>query len=437
MNIFETLKNLYWNNTFMSNESKEKVFYSIKGLVRGKSKGGVGNDADAEYVKQILDGQKLNNSFSLNHPTKLLIELQANDPKILAYYLPQFYPDPHNDEWWGKGSTEWTNTTKAAPQYIGQYQPRLPGELGFYDLRIQDNIRRQVELAKYYGVYGFCFYYYWFNGTRLLDVPFENFVNDASIDFPFCICWVNESWTKQWNGASNEVLVEVRKTVEVYKNFIHNVTRLFNKSNYICIDDKALLVVYRPFEVPNPKEVLEHWREVVRKECGKELYILAAINGPKVINEKLHIDGFDAISEFAPGPQMEFMNDIKNTKKFVCDEFFGKVYDYKEFVESKKYFKIQNPKLYRAVSPMWDNTARKMNKGLILDGATPELYKQWLKDIIVETKNNKNLDDQLIFINAWNEWAEGTYLEPDLKWQYQYLEATKDAILEAREIKEL
>ena len=421
----------------MSNNFKDKFFYFIKGIVRKKAQGSVGNGAEAEYVKQILDSQKLNNSFSCDHPTKPLIEIQDNDPKILAYYLPQFYPDPHNDEWWGKGSTEWTNTTKAVPQYVGQYQPRLPGELGFYDLRIQDNIRRQVELAQFYGIYGFCFYYYWFNGIRLLDVPFENFVSDKTIDFPFCICWVNETWTKQWNGVSNETLVEVPRTVEVYKNFIHNVTCLFNKSNYISVDNKALLVVYRPFEIPHPEEVLTYWREVVRKECGRELYLLAAINGPKVINEKLHIDGFDALSEFAPGPQMEFMNDIKDTKRFVCSEFFGRVYDYKKFVESKSYFKIRNHKLYRAVSPMWDNTARKVNNSIVLDGATPDLYKQWLRDIIVETRNNKNLEDQFIFINAWNEWAEGTYLEPDLKWQYKYLEATKDAILEARDIREL
>ncbi len=146
--------------------------------------------------------------------------------------------------------------------------------------------------------------------------------------------------------------------------------------------------------------------------------------------------GFDACGEFAPGPQLAFMKDISATKKFVCDAFYGKVYDYKDFVEEKKYFALKRDGLYRACSPMWDNTARKKNKGVILDGATPDLYRQWLSDIIAETKMNKSLDDQIVFINAWNEWAEGTYLEPDLKWKYGYLEATRDAILQTREVPE-
>ena len=153
----------------------------------------------------------------------------------------------------------------------------------------------------------------------------------------------------------------------------------------------------------------------------------------KVFIENIsQMDVYDALSEFSPGPHLKYMNDITNTKEYVCKTFYGKVYDYAEFVNNKRYFNTHYAKLYRAISPMWDNTARKKDKGMILDGATPELYKQWLKDIIIETKNNNNLDDKIIFINAWNEWAEGAYLEPDLKWQYGYLEATKQAIIETR-----
>lgn len=173
-----------------------------------------------QYVQNLLATQDLSNSFSIDYPTKPLIKLQDDDPKLIAYYLPQYYPDPHNEKWWGRGSTEWTNITKFYPQYVGQYQPRLPGELGFYDLRIKDNIYRQIELAHFYGIYGFSFYYYWFDGERLLDLPFNVFINHKTIHFPFNICWVNETWTKQWEGSSNVPLMVQNKSSDSYKKFI-------------------------------------------------------------------------------------------------------------------------------------------------------------------------------------------------------------------------
>jgi len=436
MNTFDKIKELYWNNNFMSDRQKDVVFAKVKAIVKGKVDTNADDSMIKEYVTQVLNGQKLDNNFSVDYPVKKRIELTDEDAKLLAYYLPQYYPNKYNDAWWGKGSTEWTNVTKSVPQYLGQYQPRLPGELGFYDLRIQDNIYRQIELAKIYGIYGFCFYYYWFDGVRLLDLPFDNFVNDETIDYPFCINWINESWTKQWSGDSNLPLMEVVKTVESYKRFIESCYKLFEKDNYIKIDGKPVLLIYKPLDVPEAEKVISYWRNYVKEKLGVDLYLIATINKQGILREDFSVRGFDAISEFAPGPQLEYMEDITKQKQYVCGSFYGKVYDYKKLIEDKAYFKVTGNKLYRAVSPMWDNTARKMNKGLVLDGATPELYKTWLKDVIVETKNNKDLDDKLVFINAWNEWAEGTYLEPDLKWQYKYLEATKDAILEAREVSE-
>lgn len=433
MTVFKVLKEIYWKNNFINDEQKEKIFYFIKGIIKGKiSKKNISEDVNKEYIYQLLSIQEYNNNFSIKYPINQEKFLKPSDCKLLAYYLPQYYPDKHNNKWWGRGSTEWTNVSKSMPQYLGQYQPRLPGELGFYDLRVQENIYRQIELAEIYGIYGFCFYYYWFNGIRLLDLPFDNFINDKTIKFPFCICWVNESWTKQWSGSSNTPLIEVPKNVSSYKKFIESCYQLFEKENYITIDNKPILIIYKPFDVPERENVIEYWRSFVRRKLKKELYIIAAINTFGILEKTRYISGFDAVSEFAPGPQVKYMNDITKMKKFVCEEFYGKVYDYKEFIEHKKYFNIKADKLYRAISPMWDNTARKKNKGMILDGATPELYKRWLKDIIIETKNNKNLDDDIIFINAWNEWAEGAYLEPDLKWKYGYLEATRDAIIETR-----
>lgn len=429
MKFLNKIEQKFWNFPIMNEKQKETLFYFVRGILKGKQNKSCNVN---EYIKQILEIQNYNNDFSINYPQKRNIFLNKTDPKLLAYYLPQYYPNEYNNKWWGKGATEWTNVSKAVPQYLGQYQPRLPGELGFYDLRIQDNIYRQIELAQIYGIYGFCFYYYWFDGVRLLDLPFENFVNDENINFPFCICWVNADWRKQWSSNSKAVLMKMNNSVESYKKFIETSCEIFDKENYMEIEGKPILVIYKPLDIPNRQEVISYWRDYVFKTLNKELYIIAVDNDGNVIKNSRNIKEFDAFSEFAPGPQLKYMKEITDSKNFVCKTFYGNVYDYKDFVINKKYFRIKNDKLYRAITPMWDNTARKKNKGLILDGATPDLYKQWLKDIIIETKNNKNLDDNIIFINAWNEWAEGTYLEPDLKWKYGYLEATRDAIVETR-----
>lgn len=434
MNFFEKIKDIYWKNTMLSEQQKEKIFYYLRDKVKYKNDIKITNDYCKleEYIHNILNNQNFNNLFSINYPKYTNEFLNFSDPKLIAYYLPQFYPNEYNNKWWGKGSTEWTNVSKSMPQYLGQYQPRLPGELGYYDLRIQDNIYRQIELAKIYGIYGFCFYYYWFDGIRLLDLPFHNFVNDNNIKYPFFICWVNETWTKQWSSSSNTPLIVQNKSIDSYKDFIKSCCNLFLHKNYMKIKDKAILNIYKPLDIPEPEKVIDYWRNFCLKELNMEMYIIGVVSSFKDYSIDFKELGFDAINEFAPGAINYLFKDITNSKEFICTKFYGKVYDYRDFVENKKYLKREKNKLFRAVMPMWDNTARKSNKGLIFDGATPKLYKQWLKDIILETRNNKNLDDNIIFINAWNEWAEGAYLEPDLKWQYGYLEATRDAIIETR-----
>ena len=432
MNLFGHLKKLYWDMPFVPQTTKEAFFFFVRSCVRGYKKGTEKADVFRCYAKECLASQRLDNMFSIDYPKEPRIALQKDDPKFIAFYLPQFYPDPHNEAWWGKGSTEWTNTTKAKPQYLGHYQPRLPGELGFYDLRLQSHIYRQIELALDYGIYGFCFYFYWFDGERLLDFPLNRFVNDETIGYPFSLCWCNEDWSRQWSGSSNTTLIAQSPTEVSYRRFIHATLPYLAKKNYIHIAGQPILTVYKPDEVPNPVKTLAYWREVVQKAHGENLYIIASIGTAKQYETNYLALGFDAVSEFSPGPQLAAMKETSRTKDFVCDVWQGTIYDYGTFVREKGYLKHTTEKLFRAVTPGFDNTVRRANRAMVTDGTTPVLYKTWLTDVALETMENASLDDKLIFINAWNEWAEGAYLEPDLKWQYGYLKATADALKEAR-----
>ncbi|MFZ6687236.1 glycoside hydrolase family 99-like domain-containing protein [Undibacterium sp. SXout11W] len=434
--LYQFLRQTYWKLP-LSENTKE----AIVGKVRAVSRNLKSNlnpdsvkfvdkdDQLAEYVNQVLaiPGKTGDEHVTISSDSYVR---KNDDPKVLAYYLTQFHPTPENDAWWGKGVTEWNNVSRAVPQYVGHYQPRLPGELGYYDLRIEDNLRRQVELAQMYGVYGFVFYYYWFDGTRLLDKPLDMFLNCKDIDFPFSLCWANESWTRRFDGSCGEILMKQSETVESYTAFIDSVIPYMKDPRYIRVDGRPVLTVYRPSFVPECASTLLSWRA----HC-----IDAGVGDPYIIGVKEHTWdadllglGYDAQSEFHPGTLFRHCDDISAKISYVRKDFGGIVLDYKDIVEEQKYFRYDHPKLHRAVMPMWDNTARRDNKGMIFEGSSPELYKKWLKDVFVEAKERKDLAEPFIFINAWNEWGEGAYLEPDKRYGYAYLDATRKAIEETR-----
>lgn len=382
------------------------------------------NSLRRSYIEQILSIPVNNKDFYVEIINDRYVR-EHRDPKLLAYYLPQFYPFEENDEWWGKGTTEWNNVSKAVPQYMGHYQPRLPGELGYYDLRIVDNIKRQVELAKIYGIYGFCFYYYWFDPKRLLDKPLDMFVNDKSIDFPFCLCWANESWAKRFWGTDNSVIMEQPRNTESYKRAIFEMLQYFKDSRYIMIEGACKLIIYKPSNIPNTMDVFSYWRSEALKE-GVMLHIVGVKE--EIIDIDLLKLGYDAVSEFQPGSVLKNVKQITSQLPYVRADYSGVVLDYDDLVKNKRYEIKNNYKTYRAIMPMWDNTARKDYKAVVCHGSTPDLYEDWLKNIIKETKGNDSLVEKFIFINAWNEWGEGAYLEPDRKFGYAYLQATLNAI---------
>ena len=382
-----------------------------------------------EYIRQVLL-QNEKKSIAYRSITKNKFKRMNTDCKIIAYYLTQFHPDVHNEKWWGKGVTEWNNVSRAVPQYVGHYQPRIPGELGYYDLRIKENMERQIELAKIYGIYGFSFYYYWFDGERLLEKPLEMFLANKDLDINFSICWANENWTRKFDGTNQSILLKQPESIESYCNVIKDMERFLKDHRYIEVNGKKMITVYRPSLMPHPRQVLKFWREYCRKNGVGEIYVIAIKEN--MVDVNWLNEGFDAVSEFHPGTLYTKCLKVNKSIDFIRDDFSGEVFSYSDIVANQRYFEYDFQKLYRAAMPMWDNTARRNNCGMIFDGSQPELYKKWLKDIILESYSRDDLDDNFIFINAWNEWGEGAYLEPDKYYGYAYLNATKEAIEECR-----
>ena len=391
----------------------------------------VNDEPSLKLLNSILNEESNlgNRSISEN---STIFRLKSDDVKLIAFYLPQFHQIPENDKWWGEGFTEWTNVKKAIPQFKGHYQPHIPGELGYYNLTNKEVMKIQIELAKQYGIYGFCFHHYWFAGKRLLEKPVNMLIENKDLDIPFCLCWANENWTRRWDGLDNEVLIAQKHSPEDDINFIEDISKYFNDTRYIKIDEKPVLIVYRIELFPNPEDTIVRWRKWMEDHGYKGIYLIGA-QGFACKNPTKY--GLDAAVEFPPNGMYKY-NYISSQVSFKNPNFKGNIVDYSYYVNNKLYLKEDKEKynLFKTIIPSWDNTPRRGNKSTIFYNSSPELYKQWLKDIIIYTKTKKNKDEQFVFINAWNEWGEGAYLEPDVKYGYSYLNSTKEAILETRKL---
>lgn len=350
-----------------------------------------------------------------------------NKVRPIAIHLPQFHPFPENDEWWGKGFTEWTNVTSAKPLFPGHYQPHLPADLGFYDLRLEESRIAQAELAKEYGIYGFCHYHYWFNGKRLMNRPLDDMLETQTPDFPFMLCWANENWTRRWDGKEEEVLIHQNYSEEddlAHIKFLCET--FFSDQRYIKIEGKPFISIYKPYLLPDLKKTLECWRREAVK-AGFPGMVIAIMNQTGDFTDTTEA-GFDYAIDFQPNfdimPTQEFApfrDKLKSRLGIGSPYYDHKIVSYKKYVEkiiSSNYF---HPKLIPGITPGWDNTARKRKKGFIFKDANPEDYGKWLKYII----DSPHGDQPFVFINAWNEWAEGNHLEPDTKWGRKFLEETK------------
>ena len=346
------------------------------------------------------------------------------DVRVIAFYLPQFHPIPENDRWWGPGFTEWTNVTRGRPMYAGHLQPRRPGELGYYDLRVREVRHRQVDLARKYGVHGFCYYYYWFSGQRLLERPLDLMLADREVDFPFCICWANENWSRRWDGSEQDILMEQKHLADDPVRFIEDLAPVLRDPRYIRVNGAPMLLVYRPDIIPDLTAVLRVWRSTAEKLGIGSLHLCAVQSFG--YSSSLE-DGFDAMVEFPP--HSIGVGEVTDTMPDVAPEFKGKIFSYPDVI---RYCLNQGSGIglpvYRGLMSGWDNTARRGSNSHVFHGGTPENYEVWLRRLLDYTRRHHQGDHRLVFVNAWNEWGEGAYLEPDEQFGYGFLEATARAV---------
>ena len=332
--------------------------------------------------------------------------------RLLAFYLPQFYPIPENDRWWGPGFTEWTNVAQARPLFAGHQQPQLPAHLGFYDLRVAEVREAQAELTRQHAIEGFCYWHYWFHGKRLLGRPFDEVLASGRPAFPFCLSWANETWSRRWHGTgqSNEVLQEQRYSAADDVDHIRWLLPAFADTRYVTVHGRPLFFVYRPLELPDARRTID----LFRKECVRN-----GVKEPYFVGSNSHADrdyrelGFDATLEFEPqlgllpGPTEPGL----------------KIYDY-AFARRRMMGRKRTFPTFPSMFVGWDNTPRRGENGIVFINSTPAEFEAGLREIVRDV-SIKPYDERIVVINAWNEWAEGNHLEPDLRFALGYLEAVK------------
>lgn len=381
--------------------------------------------------------------------------MDINKIRFIAFYLPQYHPIPENDEWWGKGFTEWTNVAKAKPCFKGHEEPRVPTELGFYDLRMPETREKQAELAKYAGIEGFCYWHYWFgNGRRLLELPFNEVVESSKPDFPFCLCWANHTWSnKTWlnskRAVKEQVLVEQQYLGdEDYKAHFYTLLPAFKDPRYITVDGCPLFVVFNPVDVPEMKHFIELWRELAIEnglkgihfvgrtnnaafrnagEQGKGRFVMPDTNKAGEFYSNILDMGFDAVNAVGRiRAEIICKSKYKQVLYRVLKKYLGiemlNTYNQKDINKVLFAPEDSSDNIYPTIFPNWDRSPRAGKSAVIYKDSTPAVFGELIKDSIrvCEAKNDEH---KIVFIQAWNEWGEGNYMEPDLQYGRGYVEA--------------
>ena len=348
-------------------------------------------------------------------------------PRLIAHYLPQFHPTAENDEWWGRGFTEWTNVARAKPLFRGHYQPHLPSDLGFYDLRLSESREAQAELARSYGIHGFMYYHYWFHGRQLLDRPFREVLESGKPDFPFCLCWANESWSRRWLGEEKDVLIAQEYSEADLRAHARWLARAFADSRYIRVHGRPLFVIYRYSAIPKDLDSLGILRDEL-SNCGAGDPYLVAADGHDPAYD-FQAAGFDHAIGFQPafGAICNAYSDRPSKRRALRNLKYGSVsptlqiFDYNEAVEIMCQQTIRHKRI-PCLLVSWDNSPRRGERAIVFANCSPEAFGAALHRELERWAASKPEVD-LFFLNGWNEWAEGNHLEPDQKFGRRYLEA--------------
>lgn len=356
-------------------------------------------------------------------------EMKMQSPRLIANYLPQFYPTTENDAWWHKGFTEWTNVGKAKPLFNGHYQPRIPRDLGYYDLRLSEVRQQQADMAKAYGIEGFCYWHYWFgNGNRVLTKVFDEVLKSKEPDFPFCLAWANETWSGRWHGAHKRILMEqVYPGDKDHEAHFYEMLPAFKDERYIKVDGKLFFLIYKPEQLPNPERFISLWNDLAIKNGLKGFYFIAQLFSGS--DYQSYIDkGFDAINVIRfYDIEKRTTNKIGRLAKRLTNQL--RVFEYEDAL---KYFVGEEDQVEHflpTILPNWDHSPRSSERGFILHNSTPDLFGKHLDDVF-SVLRKKPAERRISIIKSWNEWGEGNYLEPDLKFDTQYLEVLLKKIKE-------
>lgn len=349
---------------------------------------------------------------------------EAHVVKPIAFYLPQFHAIAENDSWWGKGFTEWTNVTKALPRYVGHRQPRLPANLGFYDLSQVQTLRDQAELVRRSGVYGLCIHDYWFGGRKVLETPLRLLLANPDIDLRFCVNWANENWSRRWDGSDHDILLEQTYAPEDRDGYAHSILPAVRDSRYIRVDGRPLVLVYRPSLLPDARGTFESWRELFLKEGVGDPYLVMV---QSFDDYDPHPYGLDAAAGFPPHNANTWDINERNRLRLLDPAFEGHTRSYSYLAARMLQNHSSNYPLFPGVCPSWDNEARKPGRGTSFYNANPAAFENWLHQAAAQAPYAPG-GDRFVFINAWNEWAEGAVLEPDRHYGFANLVAVRRVV---------
>lgn len=341
--------------------------------------------------------------------------------RTVAFYLPQFHRIPENDLWWGEGFTEWTNVRRALPQFRGHYQPQVPADLGYYDLTNAEVFEAQTRLARQYGVDAFCMYFYWFDGQRLLERPVEEYRRRPNL-LPYCLSWANENWSRRWDGKSREVLMPQSYEDGYAELVFRDLLPHLRAPHYLRQHGRPILVIHRPDMLPDAQSLAAAWRRLAEISGLDGLYLIGAETSPGLSPSDF---GFDAMAEFPPVGSNTLAHAYLRPVQDLVPRFQGRLLSYDKLAQTFEARRTPAHVVHRGVTPRWDNTPRRGRSATIYVGSTPGRFREWYR-FAHNSETAQRASNGLLFVNAWNEWAEGAQLEPETLWGTQYLAAMLD-----------